>query len=174
MFRSRVQLVAIDECHVIRQWKGFRPEYLQFHALRRTLSPSATFFACTATFDRDTEVAVLQNGGFRPYGPDTLGHLDIIRTSIDRPEIAIGIMPIEPKKQTSYEQLLGCLDKAFSDEGSEPTQHRIPKTILFVDGRARISRVASMLKQHLISKGYSPTLAYNTIGVYTARVAPSD
>ena len=47
-FASRVQLVAIDECHVIRQWETFRAEYTMFQQLRRVLDERARFFGCTA------------------------------------------------------------------------------------------------------------------------------
>ncbi|KAH8691771.1 hypothetical protein GQ44DRAFT_636079 [Phaeosphaeriaceae sp. PMI808] len=42
VFHASVGLVALDEYHVIRQWKDFRKEYIQFHKLRRCMSQNAT------------------------------------------------------------------------------------------------------------------------------------
>ena len=139
-FRSRVQLVAIDECHVIHQWRDFRSEYLCFHELRRMLSSTAVFFACTTTFDVTTEEAVVSYGGFKKIGSydgaDNNGCLEIIRTSVDRPEIAICIVPIEQGGQGSYSQILGCVDAGFGSEAAPIDPMRIAKTAYTYTWRA--------------------------------------
>ena len=44
-FKRRIGLVAIDECHVIDQWKDFRSEFTLIYELRRTLSTETVLFA---------------------------------------------------------------------------------------------------------------------------------
>jgi hypothetical protein len=173
MFYSRVRLVAIDECHVIRQWKDFRREFLRFQELRRSLSSQAVFFACTATLDAVTEADVCRYGGFHRVGTEP-GFLEIIRTSIDRPEIGISIQPIEKGQQGSHAQLLALLHDCVDSESHALTPSRIPRTIIFVDGRTRISAIATLFQRWLVQKGYSPRMARDTVGVFTARVAKSD
>src|SRR6266480_4151296 len=67
-FQQRVGLVAIDECHVLSQWKEFRNEYVLIHELRRSLPSSTVFFGCSATMDIETEQVVKRLGGFRAEG----------------------------------------------------------------------------------------------------------
>ena len=58
--------------------------------------------------------------------------------------------------------------------GRKPTPQLIPKSIVFLDGRKQIADAAKYLKECLVQKGYSPKLAHQTIGVYTAHVPKSD
>ena len=177
VFRSRVRLVAIDECHVIRQWKDFRKQYLLFHEFRRILSPSTIFFACTATFDKKTEDAVLQFGGFSPEAiseeENPVGKLSIIRTSVDRPEIAIAIVPIEAGCMTNYAQILGHVDVGIEDE--KPMPGKIPKTVVFIDGRSKIMHLADLFRDRLVCHlGYTMEQANRVVRTYSGRVAQAD
>jgi len=43
-FQGKVSLVAIDECHVLSQWKEFRSEYVMIHELRLPLLSETVFF----------------------------------------------------------------------------------------------------------------------------------
>jgi hypothetical protein len=52
----------------------------------------------------EQEVEVLKFGGFRREGLATR-ELEIIRTSIDRPDISIHFLPIPPKKHASLQGL---------------------------------------------------------------------
>jgi len=155
-FVDRVRLVAIDECHVIRQWREFRTAYIQFHELRRMMCSATLFFACTATFDAATEDQLLQSGCFQTLAnstEDTPMRLRIIRTSVDRPEIAIGIVPIPIGCQTSYNQLVNCMDMGIDTETSQIVPSRIPKTIIFLDGRDKIAALARLIQSRLLGKG---------------------
>jgi superfamily II DNA helicase RecQ len=109
-FQRQVGLVAIDECHVLSQWKEFRSEYVMIHELRRSLPSETVFFRCSATLDLETENAVKKFGGFREEGSDA-GQLEIIRTSVNRPDISICVFPILKGKMNSYEQLHFLLDQ---------------------------------------------------------------
>jgi superfamily II DNA helicase RecQ len=200
-FQGKVGLVAIDECHVLSQWKEFRSEYVMIHELRRSLLSETVFFGCSATLDLETENTVKRFGGFREEGSNA-GQLEIIRTSVDRPDISICVLPILKGKMNSYEQLHFLLNQANSPsatdspqmsndtrEGEEssvissahestsnnrPTPRRIPKTIVFVDGRRKVTSVAKYLKEVLVKKGYSVQLTHQTIGIYTSNVPKYD
>jgi superfamily II DNA helicase RecQ len=206
-FQRKVGLVAIDECHVLSQWKEFRSEYVMIHELRRSLLSETVFFGCSATLDLETENAVKRFGGFREEGSNA-GQLEIIRTSVDRADISICVLPILKGKMNSYEQLHFLLNQANSlssatdsprilsdtresEESSvissahesestssqnrpRPTPQRIPKTIVFVDGRKKVTSVASYLKDVLVKKGYPVQLAHQTIGIYTSNVPKYD
>jgi superfamily II DNA helicase RecQ len=201
-FQSKVGLVAIDECHVLSQWKEFRSEYVMIHELRRSLLSETVFFGCSATLDLETENAVKSFGGFREEGSNA-GQLEIIRTSVDRPDISICVLPILKGKMNSYEQLHFLLNQANSlssatnppqipndpREGEEPgtssvhkstnsqdkpTPQHIPKTIVFVDSKKKVISVASYLKSVLVKKGYRIQLTHQTIGIYTSNVPKYD
>jgi superfamily II DNA/RNA helicase len=113
-FRDRIGLVAIDECHLVSTWATFREAYAKVFTLRANLLPSVSWFGCTATMTREQEVDVLQFGGFRSEGFNP-GELEIIRTSIDRPDISIHFLPIPPKKHASLQCLYPLLDEAVHD-----------------------------------------------------------
>jgi superfamily II DNA helicase RecQ len=110
-FQRQVGLVAIDECHVLSQWKEFRSEYVMIHELRRSLLSETVFFGCSATLDAKAENAVKEFGGFQEEGTG-VGQLEIIRTSVDRPDISICVFPILKRKMSSYEQLYFLLNQA--------------------------------------------------------------
>ena len=109
-FRDRIGLVAIDECHLVSTWATFREAYAKVFTLRSNLLPSVVWFGCTATLTREQEVEVLQFGGFRREGHGP-GELEIVRTSIDRPDISFHFLPIPPKKQASLQCLHPLLTK---------------------------------------------------------------
>jgi len=71
------------------------------------------FFGCSATLDLETENTVKRFGGFREGGSNA-GQLEIIRTSVDRPDISICVLPILKGKMNSYEQLHLLLNQANS------------------------------------------------------------
>ena len=63
--QAAIGLVAIDECHVIRQWAGFRPKFTMIGELRMILRRDVVWFACSATLDSETQELVLKSAGFR-------------------------------------------------------------------------------------------------------------
>jgi superfamily II DNA helicase RecQ len=174
-FRERVRLLAIDEAHVLREWakQGFRKEFLLLHELRRLMSPKAVFFACSATVCLETEQVIRTYGGFRQEG-SSIGDLEIIRTSVDRPEIGISIQPIERGQQTSCEQLFAFLQKAINSETSELTPQQVPKTLVFLDSKNGILRLAERMKRWLTLRGFTPQVVHQLVCVYTSRTQLHD
>ena len=100
--------------------------------------------------------------------------LEIIRTSIDRLDISICVFPIPKGKINCYEQLHFLLDQAVESSDGGLTPEKIPKTIVFVDGRRRIAAVSQYLKESLVQKGYSARLVNQMVGIYTSHVAKHD
>jgi superfamily II DNA/RNA helicase len=165
--KSRIGLVAIDECHVIDQWKDFRSEFTLIYELRRMLSTETIYFACSATVDRGSEQFILEKCGFYAEGNNP-GDLEIIRTSIDRPDISICICSIPAGKATTYE-LLGFLLKDAVDMDSKPTPLRIPKAVIFIDGLNKVKRVAEALQAVLVRQyRYPVELAVRTVDCFTS------
>jgi len=149
-FQSRVGLVAVDECHLVRQWEAFRPEFSMLCELRILLHQDVIWFGCTATLDAETERIILSNTGFRSVGRN-LYQTEVIRTSIDRPDISICLRPLMTGQLTSFNALYFLLD-ACQDHSGLPTPMNIPKTVVFVDSRAAVARVATYLRQALVKK----------------------
>ena len=110
-FRDRIGLVAIDECHLVSTWATFRDAYAKLFTLRANLLPSVAWFGCTATLTKEQEAEVLKFGGFRKEGLG-IGELEIVRTSVDRPDISLHFLPIPPKTQASLQCLYPLLDEA--------------------------------------------------------------
>ena len=79
------------------------------------------------------ERLVLANAGFRPVGRH-LYQTEVIRTSIDRPDVSICVRPLPRGKTDSFEALHFLLDKCIGLDGTA-TPEQIPKTIVFIDGR---------------------------------------
>src|SRR5438477_12783598 len=57
-FQQQVGLVAIDECHVLNQWRMFQDTYIMIHELQWSFLSSTAFFGCLATMDVETEKVV--------------------------------------------------------------------------------------------------------------------
>ena len=172
-FKGRIGLVAIDECHVIDQWKDFRSEFTLIYELRRMLSTVTVYFACSATIDQESERFILEKCGFNGEGSNP-GDLEIIRTSIDRPDISLCICPIPAGKATTYE-LLGYLLKDAVDVECKPTPLRIPKAVIFIDGLTKVKRVAEALQAVLVRQyRYPVELAVRTIESFTSRTPAFD
>ena len=80
-FQRKVILVAVDEAHLVQQWGSeVRPAYAQLSALRSRLPSNIPWFACSATLDAATLKEVKRSVSFN-------GNMQLIRTSVDRPEI---------------------------------------------------------------------------------------
>ena len=69
-FRSRIGLVAIDECHVVKQWRDFRLGFTILDELRIILHQDVVWFGYSATLDNEVERLVLSSTGFRVVGPN--------------------------------------------------------------------------------------------------------
>ena len=149
-FQARIGLVAIDECHLVKQWKEFRPAFTMLGELRMILHRDVMWFACSATLSDEAKKLVLNDSGFRPVG-DAQYQTEIIRTSIDRSDIGIGMFPIPRGKLESYESLYFLLDTSTDDCGVARPQ-QIPKTVIFIDGRKKVQKAAAYLQSMLVAK----------------------
>ncbi|KAI1818988.1 P-loop containing nucleoside triphosphate hydrolase protein, partial [Xylaria intraflava] len=62
-FHSRIGLFAIDELHVVQEWRDFRKDFTYLHTLRSLLPRRVPWFGCTATLERDHEEFILEHAG---------------------------------------------------------------------------------------------------------------
>ena len=92
-FMGALGLVAIDEAHLIPQWRNFREEYGHIFQFRTLLHEKVLFFGCSATVSKAHERIIKKYGGFRPEAEGEPGKLAVIRTSVDRPEIMLLVLP---------------------------------------------------------------------------------
>lgn len=148
--QAQIGLVAIDECHLVKQWEEFRQEFTMLGELRIILHQDVVWFRCSATLDNEAERLVLANAGFRPVGRH-LYQTEVIRTSIDRPDVSICVRPLPRGKTDSFKALHFLLDKCIGLDGTA-TPEQIPKTIVFIDGRGAIVRAAMYLQNALLKK----------------------
>ncbi|EDN08358.1 predicted protein [Histoplasma mississippiense (nom. inval.)] len=91
--QEKIGLVAIDECHLVTQWSQFRSQFARLGHLRLLLREDIVWFGCSATLSSKAEDIILQEAGFRSIGVNPR-QTQVIRTSINRPDIFIGVHPI--------------------------------------------------------------------------------
>ena len=147
--QKMIGLVAIDECHTIRAWRDFRHAFNRLGELRVVLGQSVVWFGCSATVDEETERSLLLGSGFREVGTAPY-QTQVIRTTIDRPDIAICFHPIPRKQLGNFSSLYFLLNDAIDKAKTQATPARIPKTIVFVDGHSLVSRVATVFRHVLL------------------------
>jgi hypothetical protein len=94
------------------------------HDLRTILRQDVVWFGCSGALDEEAEEVILQCAGFRPLGQNT-SQAEVIRTSINRADILICLLPIPRRKLSSYELLYFLLDNAINEGVRTPDQ--IPK-----------------------------------------------
>ena len=178
-FQDRIGLVAIDECHLLNQWRDFRPEITMISELRTILHQDVVWFGCSATMDAKDESHVLNTAGFRSVGTGK-HRTEVIRTSVDRPDISISVLPLARGKLTSWDSLYFLLNMAVTDGVATPNE--IPKTIVFIDGRLSVHAAAAWTIDQLlhISTDYSihsdagDKCVHEVVQIFTARVAQYD
>lgn len=178
-FQARIGLVAIDECHLVMEWEKFRPAFTLLGELRTILHQDIVWFGCSATLDAAGERRVLETAGFRAVG-NRMHQTEVIRTSIDRPDVALCVIPLPRGKLTSWDALYFLLQCAAYDGHASPSS--IPKTIVFVDGRRSVHEAAAWAMDELqqLSSEYSTDLSadescvFNVVRIFTAHVAQYD
>ncbi|EEH06948.1 ATP-dependent DNA helicase [Histoplasma capsulatum G186AR] len=146
--QEKIGLVAIDECHLITQWSGFRGQFARLGHLRLLLREDIVWFGCSATLSSKDEDIILQNAGFRSVG-DNPRQTQIIRTSINRPDIFIGIHPIPRGKLASYDMLYFLLNEAVDTDGKIIPQS-ILKTIVFIDSIVKVHQAVQFFRSMLL------------------------
>jgi len=120
-FRSRIGLIAIDEVHLVSEWREFRGEYTHLIELRRILGGDqgeVPLFGCSATIDSRVEEEVKTLAGFSKEDGGNVS-LEIIRTSVDRPEIALCTLPIPRGQLSNFDHLYFLLAEATHPGGHE-------------------------------------------------------
>ena len=160
VFRQKLALIAVDEGHLVRTWgEDFREAYQQLGHVRSLLHDSAPWFTCSATLDKDTMDDVIDSMGFKRR-KDL-----VIRTPITRKEIAFQcgyICKGTKKKFTSLRFLFDdaiyppidsentyiYVDKKTLDCHSI-TPEKIPKTIVFVNGREDAANSRYAMNEYL-------------------------
>jgi superfamily II DNA helicase RecQ len=111
-FKSKVAAVTVDEVHLVIDWgTSFRKSYTMLRSIRQVIG-DRPWFGCSATLDQET-LEKLQE--LRVFKDD----FHIIRTSIDRSEIAIVRKTIPRNKKASYNCLYFLIDDALPPEGEE-------------------------------------------------------
>ena len=183
--QNRVGLVAIDECHLISEWETFRPAFTMLGELRMVLHRDVVWFGCSASLPEKAEQIVIQQAGFRRIGQGEY-ETEVIRTTIDRQDIAIGVFPIPRGMLSSFDIFYFLLDDSADCTGVA-TPNRIPKTIIFIDNRTAVQEAALYLQMALIAKTTNSThqkysvssatreyCVSKVVDEYTARVAKYD
>jgi superfamily II DNA helicase RecQ len=145
---AQIGLVAIDECHLVKQWKDFRPAFASIGELRMSMREDVVWFGCSATVDDETEEFILRNAGFRQLGSNPY-QTEVIRTSINRADIFLCVQPVPRGKRASYEALYFLLDESVEPDTHTATPQQIQKTIVFIDGRKKVAEVATYLQNAL-------------------------
>ena len=102
--QARIGLVAIDECHLVTQWEEFRPAFTLLSELRTILHQDVVWFGCSATLDVTDTKRVLITAGFRRVGNRT-HQTEVIRTSVDRPDVALSVIAMPRNKLDSWDLL---------------------------------------------------------------------
>jgi superfamily II DNA helicase RecQ len=164
---------------VVDWGRSFRKAYSLLNHFRNRLG-SQPWFGCTATLDPDSLGELCRFAGFRK-------DVRIVRTSIDRPEIAYirKVIPTNQKTQFRYlhfliENAAAAGDVAEGDAGNttedaKPTPTRIPKSLLFFERKDIMRKCIKTLRCWLVTKcGYSWTQAVDTVVGYHATLAERD
>jgi superfamily II DNA helicase RecQ len=145
---NKVRLVAIDECHLVKQWEIFLAEFAMLKSLREVVHEDCVTFACSATIDAKTEEKVLQHSGLRQVGLRR-HQTAVIRTSVDRPDISICVHPLPKGHTTDPATLFFTIQDSVDNSSAVPA--KIPKTIMFIDNRPEGLKAAEYLQRTLVS-----------------------
>lgn len=135
LLKLPISLVVVDEAHCISTWgHDFRPSYRQILAFIRAaqdLRPQIRVLGLTATADEKTEDDIRkQLSGSTP--------LKVLRESMDRPNIALSIVPV---RQTAN-KLSACLQMVQQLEGCG---------LIYCSTRENTELVAAFLKSRGIN-----------------------
>ena len=158
-FYSKLCLLAIDECHLVEDWKGFRPDYNMLGVLRSRLPDSTPLLGLTATLDPRMTPSILRACNFRD-------DVNIIRTPLDRPEIFI-------QCSVMTRPMNGMLDLQHLLPASIETSKDIPKTIIFMETVALVLEASRLMSKWMAALGYRVPIVSMTRPFFSA-MAESD
>ncbi|KAG2743118.1 P-loop containing nucleoside triphosphate hydrolase protein [Suillus brevipes Sb2] len=138
LFVSHLMGVVIDEAHCVSSWGEFRPEYKELGRLRFILPLDIPFLVTSATLSSSmlqdvTRLLHLQSGD----------KLVTIRRSIDRPNINIGVKPIQGTYQ-SFADLAFLIPDKWKLGDPPP-----PKFLVFFDNINNSIEAAKFLRSRL-------------------------
>jgi superfamily II DNA helicase RecQ len=190
-FMDALGLVAIDEAHLIPQWRTFREEYGHIFQFRASMPEKIPFFGCSATVCEAHEHIIKKYGGFQQEAEDEPRKLAVIRTSVDRPEITLLVLPLLRKTLMSYNVLYWLLEDMThpnpTDDGEleiarrtnpqvqpAPDPKRIKKTVVFLDGITIIRNAVGKLRQWMMRKGCTAEIALQTVEMFASTTAEAD
>jgi superfamily II DNA helicase RecQ len=169
-FKSRVGLVAVDECHLVDHWgDNFRQMYTKIKLLRQWLGGRVPWYACSATLALGCLEKVKERLGFNN------STLQLIRTSIDRPEIDLIVETMPRGTKGSFDSLFFTVSEGVDNQG-HPTPEKIPKTIIFIDSTQQCQVAARQLRFWLRQSCllYTVKELLEIVQFYHSRVADED
>lgn len=137
-------MLAIDELHLVSEWRESRPDYFALGVLRSRLPDGIPFLGTSATLDPRTLKIVKESCAF---DVDTV----IMKTSLDRPEIYLQVV------STSM-PLNGMVDLQHVLPAQANVPFDIPKKIIFIDSIQSIRAACSLMRVWTTQLGY-PTAA---------------
>ena len=145
-FLANLVLVAVDECHCVKDWHQLRPQYQLIGSLRTLLS-SVTFMALSATLTTSSVSFITKVANLR----DPIH----IRQSIARPNITISTHEI----RSGFDQL------NFMIPNSAFLAHQIPLGMVFIDnindGMALVTHLRNCLPNRLRPRGSNLIRLFN-------------
>ena len=140
--QARVSLITINKCYLVKQQEMFQPAFTILGELRTILYQDIVWFNYSTTLNKEVEQLVLSNAGFRSIG-NRIYQTKVIRTSIDRPNVLIYILPLSKGKVDLQDVLYFLLNAYIDLDTAVPEQ--IPKTIIFMDGCRSVQEAAVYL-----------------------------
>ena len=139
-FSQKLCLLAIDEMHVVEEWSGFRPAYLQLAVLRSRLAERVPLLGASATLTDELVDELRVSCGFRRA-------THVVKTPLDWPEIYLQVTPAKYPMNGMLD-----LQHLLPDIVSSPQD--IPKTIVFVDSCATAANASKLLAEWMADLGY--------------------
>ena len=118
--------------------------------LRTILHHNVVWFSYSTTLDNEAESLILKNTNFRQVECHMF-QTEVIRTSINCPDVAICIRLISRGMVNSFSPLYFLLDQAIGVNGAAIPEN-IPKTIIFINSRTQINDAVIYLQTALLAK----------------------
>lgn len=158
-FFQKLCLLAIDEIHLVSEWREFRPEYFNLGVIRARLPAGIPLLGASATLDQATLKVVKDRCAFDP------NHA-IVKTSLDRPEIYMQITAISypTNSMLDLQRFLPSKIKYISD---------VPKTIIFMDSINNVVKAGNLVRSWMKDLSY-PSGSDQMVGVFFADMATRD
>lgn len=115
--RDRISIVVIDEIYLVKAQAEFRAEYTQVSELRAILRNNTIQLRASAILDKETELYVLENAGFRKQDDNDDYQTKVLHSSIDRTDTKyiFGVILKETLGITNYNYLAFVLRSSVDD-----------------------------------------------------------